>query len=94
MAWATSVRLARRLSGVPMAGLDVELAAHYAQARRQRPLATAEEIATRIVEWLTDDELLVLAEEALCWHQEPGGRRELALLAVRNFVAAMEDGPP
>jgi len=74
--------------------MDVELAAHYAQARRQRPLATTEQIVTRIVEWLTDDELLVLAEEALSWHQEPAGRRELALLAVRNFVAAMEDAPP
>lgn len=72
--------------------MDIELAAHYAQARRQRPLATAEQIATRIVEWLTEDELLVLAEEALGWHQEPAGRRELALLAVRNFVAAMEEG--
>lgn len=72
---------------------DVELARHYAQARRQRPLASADEIATRIVEWLTDDELLDLAEEALGWHQEPAGRRDLALLAVRNFVAAMEDGP-
>lgn len=81
-------------SGVPVTGMDVELAAHYAQARRQRPLAPAEDIATRIIEWLTDDELLVLAGEALGWHQEPAGRRELALLAVRNFVAAMEDGPP
>jgi len=61
--------------------------------RRQRPLATTEQIATRIIEWLTDDELLVLAEEALGWHQEPAGRRALALLAVRNFVAAMEDPP-
>lgn len=72
---------------------DVALATHYAQARRQRPLASADEIATRIVEWLTDDELLDLAEEALGWHQEPAGRRELALLAVRNFVAAIEDAP-
>jgi len=72
---------------------DVELATHYAQARRQRPQASADEIATRIVEWLTEEELLDLAEEALGWHQEPAGRRELALLAVRNFVAAIEDGP-
>lgn len=76
-----------------MAGMDVALAAHYAQARRQLPRATAEQIAARIMEWLTDDELLLLAAEALGWHQEPGGRSELALLAVRNFVTAMEDGP-
>ncbi len=76
-----------------MASMDIELATHYAQARRQRPLATSEQIAARIVEWLTDDELLLLAEEALGWHQEPAGRRELALMAVRNFVAAMEEGP-
>ena len=72
---------------------NVVLAMHYAQARRQRPTASREQVAARILEWLTDDELLELAEEALGWHQEPAGRRELALLAVRNFVAAMEDDP-
>ncbi|MCA1674631.1 MAG: hypothetical protein LC799_21380 [Actinobacteria bacterium] len=76
-----------------MADINEELAVQYAMARRARPTATADEIAERITERLGDDEHLALAEEALLWSQEPAGRRELALMAVRNFVLAMESDP-
>lgn len=76
-----------------MADINEELAVQYALARRARPTANVEEITERITERLGDDEHLALAEEALLWSQKPAGRRELALMAVRNFVLAMEGGP-
>ncbi len=76
-----------------MTDINEELAVQYALARRARPTADVDQIAERIIERLGDDEHLALAEEALLWSQEPAGRRELALMAVRNFVLAMESDP-
>ncbi len=76
-----------------MTDINEELAIQYALARRARPTADVDQIAERITERLGDDEHLALAEEALLWSQEPAGRRELALMAVRNFVLAMESDP-
>ncbi len=70
-----------------MADIHEELVIQYALARRERLRADAEEIAER-----TDEQHLVLAGDALLWSQELTSRRDLALLAVRNFVLAMETG--
>ncbi|MDQ3885533.1 MAG: hypothetical protein M3308_00590 [Actinomycetota bacterium] len=76
-----------------MTDINEELAVQYAVVLRARPTANADEIAERIIDRLGKDEHLALAEEALLWHHEPADRRELALMAVRNFVLAMESGP-
>ena len=76
-----------------MTDINEELAVQYAVVRRVRPTANTDEIAERIVDRLGDDEHLALAQEALLWHHEPADRRDLALMAVRNFVLAMESGP-
>ncbi|MEJ7771877.1 MAG: hypothetical protein WKF51_08235 [Geodermatophilaceae bacterium] len=70
-----------------------ELAMHYAVARRDRPLASSDQIAERMLGWLTEDQELQLASQAQLWSAEQASTRELALLAVRNFVEAWEGDP-
>ncbi len=74
-------------------GINEELSMEYAMARRQLPMATADEIARRITARLSTAQHRTLAEDALLWHQEPASRRDLALMAVRNFVLAIETDP-
>lgn len=76
-----------------MDGMNEELSMEYAVTRRQFPGATADEIAARILERLSAEQHLVLAEEALLWHHEPASRRDLALMTARNFVLAIEADP-
>lgn len=70
-----------------------ELAVQYALARRQRPLADAEEIADVVTGRLSPEHQLRLASDALLWTEEPAGRRELARHAVLAFVLEIETGP-
>lgn len=73
---------------------DDELATKYVLARRQRPDADEQQLAEVIVSRLNEDEMLRYAGDALVWEAEPaGGRRELALRFVQNFVLAMEASP-
>lgn len=76
-----------------MTDVNEELAVEYALARRALPSADADEIALWITQRLTGDQQLALAQDALLWHHEPADRRELALMAVRNFVLAIESDP-
>lgn len=76
-----------------MDSVNSQLAIEYAMARRQYPAVTTEEIVKRLTERLTAEQELSLAEDALLWHHEPASRPELALMAVRNFVLAIEADP-
>lgn len=76
-----------------MTDIHEELAVQYAMALRERPGASTDELAERMVARLNEDQRLVLAEEALLFSEEVLGRRELAVLAARNFVRAMETDP-
>ncbi|HEV2088509.1 MAG TPA: hypothetical protein VGR21_09370 [Cryptosporangiaceae bacterium] len=76
-----------------MHGINEELSMEYAMARRLLPGATVDQIAERITGRLTAEQHLVLAQDTLLWHEEPADRRELALIAVRNFVLAIESDP-
>lgn len=76
-----------------MDGINEELSIEYAVTRRQFPGATADAIAAKIIERLSPEQRLALAEEALLWHHEPATRRDLALMTARNFVLAIESDP-
>ena len=70
--------------------INEELAIQYAVARRQLPGADEAEIARRMTQRLSVEYQLRLADEARLWSPDTSDQRELTLLAVRNFVAAME----
>jgi hypothetical protein len=70
-----------------------ELAIQYAVVRREFIRAGGEEIVERILDRLDDKQQLELAAQALSYTEQPGGRRELARLAVANFVTAWEGDP-
>lgn len=76
-----------------MDGINEQLSIEYAVTRRQFPRATIDEVAAAIVDRLSAEQLLALAEEALLWHHETASRRELALLTARNFALAIESDP-
>ena len=73
--------------------INEELAIQYAVARRQLPGADEAEIARRMAQRLSVEYQLRLADEARLWSPDTSDQRELTLLAVRNFVAAMETDP-
>lgn len=69
------------------------LAIEYAVVRREFLRATSDQIAERMLDRLSERQQLELAAQALSWSEEPGSRRDLARLAVRNFVDAWEGDP-
>lgn len=73
--------------------ISEELAIQYAVVRREFLRATEEQIVERMLDRLTDAQQLELAAQALSWSEQPGSRRDLARLAVRNFVSAWEGDP-
>ncbi len=73
--------------------ISEELAIQYAVVRREFLRATEEQVVERMLDRLTETQLLELAAQALSWTEEPASRRELARLAVRNFVNAWEGDP-
>jgi len=70
-----------------------DLAIQYAVVRREFIRATHEQIVEAILDRLTDQQQLELAAQALSYTEEPGNRRDLARLAVGNFVIAWEGEP-
>lgn len=72
--------------------VNEELAIQYALARRQRPLASPEEIAEVVLSRLSDEEQLILAGDALLWNEESAGRHDLALHTVLAYVRDIEAG--
>lgn len=72
--------------------ISEELAIQYAVVRREFIRATEDQIVDRMLDRFTDAQQLELASQALTWSEEPGTRRDLARLAVRNFVKAWEGG--
>ena len=70
-----------------------ELAIQYAVVRREFIRATEDQIVERMLDRLNEQQQLELAAQALTWSQQPGTRRDLARLAVRNFVIAWEGDP-
>ncbi len=75
-----------------MMNVDIseELAIQYAVVRREFLRATGDQIVERMLDRLDEAQQLELASQALTWSEEPGSRRDLARLAVRNFVDAWE----
>ncbi|MDQ3733388.1 MAG: hypothetical protein M3400_05200 [Actinomycetota bacterium] len=73
--------------------ISEELAIQYAVVRREYLRASEEQIVDRILDRLTEAQQLELAAQALSWTEEPASRRELARLAVQNFVSAWEGDP-
>jgi hypothetical protein len=75
--------------------LDIseELAIEYAVVRREFLRATQDQIVERMLDRLNEARQLELASQALTWSEQPGSRRDLARLAVRNFVEAWEGDP-
>ena len=73
--------------------LSEELAIQYAVVRREYLRASEEQVVERMLDRLTEAQQLALAAQALSWTEEPGTRRELARLAVQNFVKAWEGDP-
>ncbi len=78
-----------------MMNVDIseELAIQYAVVRREFLRATGDQIVERMLDRLDEAQQLELASQALTWSEEPGSRRDLARLAVRNFVDAWEGDP-
>jgi hypothetical protein len=72
---------------------DDELATQYVLARRLRPDLDGDELARLIVSRLSEEQLLLLAGDALAWAPHPADRQDLALRYVQNFVLAMESDP-
>lgn len=70
-----------------------ELAIQYAVVRREFIRATEDQLIEGMLDRLTESQLLELAAQALSFTEEPGSRRDLARLAVRNFVRAWEGDP-
>lgn len=73
--------------------MDDEIVAQYSVAKSERPYAGPDELAELIVSRLSGDDLLRLAADALMRESSPGGRRELAMQHVRQFVLEMESDP-
>ncbi|MBA3367201.1 MAG: hypothetical protein H0T99_00730 [Geodermatophilaceae bacterium] len=73
--------------------ISEELAIEYAVVRREFLRATQDQIVERMLDRLDEAQQLELASEALTWSEQPGSRRDLARLAVRNFVEAWEGDP-
>ena len=70
-----------------------ELAIQYAVVRREFIRATDDQIVERMLDRLNEQQQLELASQALSYSDQPGSRRDLARLAVRNFVRAWEGDP-
>lgn len=70
--------------------LTEELAIQYAVVRREFIRATEDQIVERMLDRLSEQQQLELAAQALSYSDQPGSRRDLARLAVRNFVRAWE----
>jgi len=70
-----------------------ELAIHYAVVRREFIRATEEQLVERMLDRLDERQQLELAAQALSYTEEPGSRRDLARVAVANFVRAWEGDP-
>ncbi|MBA3277303.1 MAG: hypothetical protein H0U22_00985 [Geodermatophilaceae bacterium] len=73
--------------------ISEELAIEYAVVRREFLRATQDQIVERMLDRLNEARQLELASQALTWSEQPGSRRDLARLAVRNFVEAWEGDP-
>lgn len=73
--------------------ISEELVIEYAVVRREYLRASQDEIVERMLDRLSETQQLELAAQALSWSEEPDSRRELARLAVRNFVIAWEGEP-
>jgi hypothetical protein len=73
--------------------ISEELAIQYAVVRREFLRATGDQIVERMLDRLDEAQQLELASQALTWSEQPGSRRDLARLAVRNFVDAWEGDP-
>jgi len=73
--------------------ISEELAIQYAVVRREFLRATGDQIVERMLDRLDEGQQLELASQALTWSERPGSRRDLARLAVRNFVDAWEGDP-
>lgn len=73
--------------------ISEELAIQYAVVRREFLRATGDQIVERMLDRLDEGQQLELASQALTWSEQPGSRRDLARLAVRNFVDAWEGDP-
>jgi len=73
--------------------ISEELAIQYAVVRREFLRATGDQIVERMLDRLDEAQQLELASQALAWSEQPGSRRDLARLAVRNFVDAWEGDP-
>lgn len=73
--------------------ISEDLAIQYAVVRREFLRATEDQVVERMLDRLTESQLLELAAQALSWTEAPGSRRDLARLAVRNFVSAWEGDP-
>lgn len=73
--------------------ISEELAIQYAVVRRDDLRASEEQVVERMLDRLTEAQQLELAAQALSWTEEPGSRRDLARLAVQNFVTAWEGDP-
>ncbi|HEY4006540.1 MAG TPA: hypothetical protein VGM60_15335 [Pseudonocardia sp.] len=67
-----------------------ELTIQYAMARRQRLLASAEEIAELVLSRLGDEEKLVLASDAMLWNDDSSDRLDLARQTVLAYVRDIE----
>lgn len=70
-----------------------ELAIQYAVVRREFLRATEDQVVERMLDRFTEQQQLELAAQALSWSEQPGSRRDLARLAVPNFVSAWEGDP-
>ncbi len=73
--------------------ISEELAIEYAVVRREFLRATQDQIVERMLDRLDEARQLELASQALTWSEQPGTRRDLARLAVRNFVEAWDGDP-
>jgi hypothetical protein len=70
--------------------VNEELAIQYAMARRQRPLASVEEVAELMLSRLGDEEQLVLASDAMLWNDDSSDRLDLARQTVLGYIRDIE----